>query len=141
MTSTAFHQETVMSRRLVQLAFAASAAAALGSPAAADDRGAYTTRIEPRPFYGATVTIESGVRVFRPLPSQRHVIINPGGQTPLHLGYQDTRVYEESRSYNYHRYDDAPNYGGGYGLGGFGGHKFRDKPMRKYGPLIGKRHY
>ena len=29
---------------------------------------AVTTRIETRPFYGATVTLEEGVRVFRPLP-------------------------------------------------------------------------
>ena len=44
-----------------------------------------TTRIETRPFYGATVTNEAGVRVFRPLPPHDRVIINPGGQTPLHL--------------------------------------------------------
>ena len=42
-----------------------------------------TTRIEPRPFYGATVTIEAGVRVFRPLPPHDRVIINPGNATPL----------------------------------------------------------
>ena len=34
-----------------------------------------TTRIEPRPFYGATVTIEAGVRVFRALPPHDRVII------------------------------------------------------------------
>ena len=48
---------------------------------------AYTTRIEPRSVYGATITVEEGVRVFRPLPSERHVIVNPGGMTPLGLGY------------------------------------------------------
>jgi hypothetical protein len=45
-----------------------------------------TTRIETRPFYGATVTREEGVRVFRPLPPQDRVIINPGGKTPLYIG-------------------------------------------------------
>jgi hypothetical protein len=42
-----------------------------------------TTRIEPRPFYGATVTIEAGVRVFRPLPPHDRIIINPGNATPI----------------------------------------------------------
>ena len=42
-----------------------------------------TTRIEPRPFYGATVTIEAGVRVFRPLPPHDRIIINPGNATPV----------------------------------------------------------
>lgn len=50
------------------------------SAAAAD---AYTTRIEPRPFYGATVTLEEGVRVFRPLPRHDRVIINPGNEAAV----------------------------------------------------------
>ncbi len=58
------------------------------SAQAADDY-AHTTRIEPSNAYGATVTIEEGVRVFRPLPSERHVIINPEGRTPLGLNYYD----------------------------------------------------
>ena len=45
-------------------------------PAAAQS----TTRIETRPFYGATVTVEEGVRVFRPLPPHDRVIINPDAQ-------------------------------------------------------------
>ncbi len=45
-----------------------------------------TTRIEPRPFYGATITIEAGVRVFRPLPPHDRIIINPDNATLLHLG-------------------------------------------------------
>jgi hypothetical protein len=63
----------------------------------------YTTRIEPRPFYGATVTLEEGVRVIRPLPPERHVIINPDNATPLSLGFHETRVYENRtiRNYNY----------------------------------------
>ena len=48
-----------------------------------------TTRIEPRPFYGATVTIEAGVRVFRPLPPHDRVIIDPTASQ----SYQGTRGY------------------------------------------------
>ena len=70
-------------------------------PAAATASDAYTTRIEPRPFYGAAVTIEAGVRVFRPLPTVRHVIVNPGGRTPLSLGYTDVRTVEHNYNYNY----------------------------------------
>ncbi|MBX9588972.1 MAG: hypothetical protein K2X43_06695 [Hyphomonadaceae bacterium] len=62
---------------------AAAAPAALAEPV--------TTRIETRPFYGATVTLEEGVRVFRPLPRHDRVIINPGGRTPLSLSYAESR--------------------------------------------------
>lgn len=97
---------------------------------------AYTTRIETRPYYGATVTIESGVRVFRGLPPTRHMIINPHGQTPLHLGIQDTRVFEKSESHNHfydHTSDVAPLRGGGV-IGGVGvGHgKFSHRGGRKF---------
>lgn len=105
-----------MSRILVagSLAFAAIATAV---PAAAQT----TTRIEPRAFYGATVTLEEGVRVFRPLPPHGNVIINPNGQTPLSLGISDTRVYEESNVYHYDGHATPPN---GYrGTGYFSGFK------------------
>ena len=58
-------------------------------PASAES---YTTRIEPRPFYGATVTLEEGVRVFRPLPRHDRIIINPGNATPLNVEVGDTRA-------------------------------------------------
>ena len=64
--------------------FATAAVAAITSAQAEEAR---TTRIEPNASYGATVTIEEGVRVFRPLPSERHVIVNPQGATALGLGY------------------------------------------------------
>jgi len=51
-----------------------------------------TVRIEPRPFYGATVTMEEGVRVFRPLPPHDRVIINPGNATPITIDVGDTRT-------------------------------------------------
>lgn len=72
------------------------AALALAGPVAAQQ--AHTTRIEPRPVYGATVTIEEGVRVFRPLPPERHVIVNPGGATPIQLSINETRVIEHRSS-------------------------------------------
>lgn len=126
-----------MSRRLTLLALAFGAAMPLGLPAAAQE--AFTTRIEPRPFYGATVTIESGVRVFRPLPTTRQVIINPGGQTPLSLGYNDTRVIEQSTStnYNYNSYDGARGTAGGFGGRFYGGNafpqRFHDQPHKPGG--------
>ena len=103
-----------MSRRLATLALLTGTM--LAAPALAEE--AFTTRIEPRPYYGASVTLEAGVRVFRPLPVTRQVIINPGGQTPLSLGYYDTRVFEQSQSMNYnYNYDmGVPRV---YGLGGF----------------------
>src|SRR5512138_1378111 len=61
-------QETTMIRVL-----AASAAALAGNDA-------HTTRVVPEHVHGATVTVEEGVRVFRPLPSDRHVIVNPEGE-------------------------------------------------------------
>ena len=54
------------------------APAALAEPA-------HTTRIETRPYYGAVVTIEQGVRVYRPVPPTQHLIVNPDGTTPLQL--------------------------------------------------------
>ena len=68
-----------MLRKLSLVSFGALRSARPARPASAEG---YTTRIETRPFYGAVVTLEEGVRVFRPLPVERQVIINPGGQTP-----------------------------------------------------------
>lgn len=83
------------------LGFATAAAALLAASSALAEPT--TTRIETRPFYGATVTLEEGVRVFRPLPRHERVIINPNGQTPLSLSFNETREY----SYH-HSTSDAP---------------------------------
>jgi hypothetical protein len=92
-----------MSRRLTATLIGAGLCLAMAATAWAQS----TTRIEPRPFYGATVTIEEGVRVFRPLPPERHVIINPNN-TPLNLSISDTTVTQHStsvsRSDNTHRH-------------------------------------
>lgn len=57
-----------------------------------------TTRIETRPYYGAIVTEEAGVRVFRGLPPTERIIINPHGQTPLKLQFNEHRSYHRSES-------------------------------------------
>lgn len=75
--------------RHVFLALAGASAAFVAATAASAQDAAHTTRIEPSNVYGATVTMEEGVRVFRPLPSERHVIVNPEGRTPLSLNYYD----------------------------------------------------
>jgi len=82
------------------------------APAAAGS--ATTTRIEPRPFYGAVITVEEGVRVFRPLPRVGHVIINPDHRTPLNLTLENRRVV----SHNYHHYSSTGEGGSGGGYAG-----------------------
>ena len=67
------------------LVFGVLTGASLGAAALPAFADSYTTRIEPRPFYGATVTLEEGVRVFRPLPRHDRVIINPGNATPVYI--------------------------------------------------------
>lgn len=64
-----------------------------------------TIRIEPQPHYGAVVTVESGVRVFRALPTQRLLVINPGGQTPLNLSFSEKKERSISTSTSYNRSD------------------------------------
>lgn len=70
----------------------ACAAALLLTAASARAEDATTTRILPYNAYGATVTIENGVRVFRPLPADGHVIVNPGGRTPMSVNIYDSRL-------------------------------------------------
>ncbi|MGQ0457176.1 MAG: hypothetical protein ACT4OU_08945 [Hyphomicrobium sp.] len=107
-----------------------AAFSALAGCAVAASAQSYTTRIEPRPFYGAVITLEEGVRVIRPLPPERQVIINPDHGTPLSLGFNETRVYENRVVRHYHD-SNADEYaprggvaygyiGGGYGYGGKG---------------------
>lgn len=111
-------------RTVLSLTLTAAALAAGAAPASAQS----TTRIETRPFYGATVTIEEGVRVFRPLPPDQRVIINPDGQAPVSLGFNETNVYERRvvKNYNYNQNStSAPRYTtggywGGYGYGRYG---------------------
>ena len=66
-----------------------------GLPAAAQT----TTRIETRPFYGAVVTVEEGVRVFRPLPPHDRIIINPD-KVPLSLAFVQSTTYSYGQTFN-----------------------------------------
>lgn len=69
-----------------------------------------TERIETRPFYGATVTLEHGVRVIRPLPPHNRIIINPNN-TPLNLSYEDVRATATHNYYNNAEPTAAPGNG------------------------------
>jgi len=48
----------------------------------------HTTRIETRPVYGAVVTVEQGVRVWRPVPPTDHLVVNPD-KAPLVLSVEN----------------------------------------------------
>jgi hypothetical protein len=120
------------------------ASVALGALPATNATAQSTTRIETNPSYGAIVTIENGVKVYRVLPGHDRVIINPGGKTPLHLGYEQVTVDERNYNYNYDSgpgYYDAPTYGyggyWGYGRGWKGKHRGFGRPgfkNRGFGP-------
>jgi hypothetical protein len=107
--------------RVLCVSLLTAAAVSAAMPALAEPS---TTRIETRPFYGATVTLEAGVRVYRPLPPHDRVIINPNGRTPLHLGF-------EQNTWTSHNYNHNGNSGraaesaapiGGFVGDGFVGH-------------------
>lgn len=68
------------------------AAALLLTASSASAQDSTTTRILPYNAYGATVTVEHGVRVFRPLPADGHVIVNPGNRTPLTVNVYEPGV-------------------------------------------------
>jgi hypothetical protein len=89
----------ILAPRILSTCAAALLASATTGAATAED--AHTTRIVPSNSYGASVTVEEGVRVFRPFPTERHVIVNPGSRTPLSLNYYDPvtgiPVYGEAR--------------------------------------------
>ena len=107
----------------------------LGSVASAAAGQASLTRIEPRAFYGATITLEEGVRVFRPLPRTRQMIINPGNKTPLNLSIEDRRYTYTHHNYNYggggeRSYSSG---GGSYGTPFYSGVGGRDTRRGRYG--------
>lgn len=86
---------TTISRTLIGLgAVFFSASAALAE--------ARTLRIETRPYTSAIVTIENGVRVWRPLPSADRVIINPGNRAQINLDV-DTNRRGDNYNYNYNQ--------------------------------------
>ncbi len=80
--------------RCLSVVFAVAAAFMVMQPAIGEE--AHTTRIETRPVYGATVTIEHGVRVYRPVPPTDHLIVNPDGATTLVLGADAQRIVNQA---------------------------------------------
>ncbi len=83
-------------RKLVAVACLSIAATA--GAATANDGG--LIRIEPRLFYGATVTMENGVRVWRALPATRQMIINPTN-APVNVNIADVREQITNHNHNY----------------------------------------
>ncbi len=88
------------------IALAAMVASVASSSALASE----LIRIEPRPYYGAVVSIENGVRVYRALPTQSLMIINPDNKTPVSLNF--------SRSVEHRAADGLSSNGGGIAGGG-----------------------
>ena len=46
--------------------------------------------------YGAMITQQAGVTVFRAMPPIKRVIVNPGGKTPLSLTINEMQVTEQT---------------------------------------------
>ena len=111
--------------RIRTVLLAAAATAIAGSAAFAQT--ASTIRIEPRPYYGATVTLEQGVRVWRPLPPVSHVIVNPNN-TPVNLSIADVR---ETVTSNNHYSGGAVAPGSEIVGGGYIGGPFIGRPVRR----------
>lgn len=105
----------------------------LSTGASAQD--AFVTRVEPRPFYGATITIEEGVRVFRPLPPTQQIIINPS-QSPLNIS-TNTTVDRRTTSANSGVRDENGD-GNGYANGdtGNGGYSEPTTSYPNYGSAL-----
>ncbi len=104
------------------------------------------TRIETGPVYGAaTVTVEHGVQVYRPLPPLRHMILNPEGRTPLNLTIEDRNIVVRHYYYGVASEDtggSSGGYVGGYGLGlprvyhGDRGHRRHVRGSRRGGYMV-----
>ena len=118
---------------------------ALAWTTAAGAQSSSTIRIEPRNIQGATVSLENGVRVWRPLPATRYVVVNPGGRTPLALGLELPPVggagYGPGNGHGYapapgpdhgYGYGAVPHYGAAYGLP-FYGRGFHARGPKRFG--------
>jgi hypothetical protein len=127
--------EWIMSRVVFgsnSIGIALAVLATVLSTCAAVANDAKTIRIVPRAVYGATVSIESGVRVFRPIPATSHMIVNPN-RTPLNLTIKDVtkRVHKTVNHFGQGRTEAA-----GYNSAG----GFYIPPRSRAGRHGGKRH-
>jgi hypothetical protein len=93
-------------------------AAIIALPASSSVPASELIRIEPRPYYGAVVSIENGVRVYRGLPSQSLMIINPD-KTPVSLNFSRTIEHKaaDASSGNNNNGGGASGDGNGSGRG------------------------
>ncbi len=129
--------------RFIAFAYAAiTALAATTSMALASDGG--LVRIEPRPYYGAVVTIEHGVRVYRPLPTQQLMIINPNN-VPVNVTFNRTiaNYTAESTAADDSRgsHNGYAGYSGFGGYGGYGSDRGKRREMKRVsGVYEGRRH-
>ncbi|SRR6056297_2010736 len=100
--------------------------ATLAASAYASD--AQTIRVEPRAIYGATVSLEAGVRVYRPLPPTKKMIIN-SGNSPVNISVNETKKTVTHRSKA--TYPRGTSGSGYYGAGSVGGyipfHRFKGR--------------
>jgi hypothetical protein len=97
---------------------------AAAGPAQAD---AVTTRIETRPYYGAIVTVEQGVRVWRALPPHDRIIIVPESaknvKVHIHAGGAQNAppaTFNSSVNINQSSQTSHGDGHGGYGAYGYG---------------------
>lgn len=105
--------------RSPKFVLAAAAFAVMGATTAAAYDGGLV-RIEPRPYYGAVVTMEQGVRVFRPLPTQNLMIINPN-RTPVSLSFSRTIEHKAAEGSQGAGASAGHDGGGDVRYGGIGG--------------------
>jgi hypothetical protein len=113
---------------------------ALPGAASAD---AVTTRIETRPYYGAVVTIEQGVRVWRALPPHDRIIIAPEGVGKVNINIDSNKHAAAPPMVNNTTINHAGNVvqGGGYGLApGYRPYHGHAHGNRHHGQAYGQRH-
>jgi hypothetical protein len=80
--------------RRLSAVFALVASFMVAQPVVGEE--ARTTRIVTQPVYGATVTVEHGVRVYRPVPPTTHMIVNPDGAAPVVIGADAQRIVNQA---------------------------------------------
>lgn len=131
--------------RMLKAALAAGAVLVSAHAASAQS----LTRIEPHGFYGATISIEEGVRVFRALPPTSHMIINPGGKTPVNITLMDGGGQQAAGPVGGDEPAPPPYFAngggqvvggfyGGYGRGFFNGKRFRHLAVKPYPSPVGR---
>lgn len=99
---------------------ASLAAMCLLAASAAAATATSLVRIETQPVNGAAIiTEEAGVRVIRPLPTLRYLILNPDGRTPLNLTIEDRHIVVQHHHYGTVTDETVreTQYLGGYGVG------------------------